>query len=199
LLSEERNTHYSPSDKYTWVIDPLDGTTNYARGLPLFGVSIALLVAGQPVLGVLDFPLLHESYHSLQTQGAYCNGERIHTDPLARPDDQHFFMQCTRTARRFTIKSPLKSRILGSAAYHVVCVANGSALAAIEATPKVWDLAAAYLILVEAGGTARALATEAPLFPLPITACDYRGVAMPMLAAANASSFAAVRSGIELR
>lgn len=199
VLSEERNTHYAPASRYTWVIDPLDGTTNYARGLPLFGVSIALLVDGEPVLGVLDFPYLHETYAAMLDHGAFCNAVQIWTDPTTLPDDQHLFMQCTRTARRFRIRSPLKTRVLGSAAYHLVCVANGTALAAIEATPKIWDLAAAYLILHEAGGIAHPLRGQADLFPLEAAARDYKTVAMPILAATNQACYEQVRAGIEFR
>ena len=198
LLSEERNTRYVAASPYTWVIDPLDGTTNFARRMPIFGVSMALLWHGDPVVGVLAFPFLHEVYTAIAGYGAYCNDEPIHTDAASLPDDQHLIMQCTRTPRLFTVKSPLKPRIMGSAAYHVVAVANGAALASIDATPKVWDLAAAYLILREAGGAAVGL--DAPtIFPLSPQDRDYGRLAMPMLAAASPACLSLVRSGIERR
>jgi myo-inositol-1(or 4)-monophosphatase len=198
ILSEERDTHYSPAARYTWVIDPLDGTTNFAHGLPLFGVSIALLQDGLPIVGVLCFPLIHETYHARAGGGAFCNGARLTTDPTALPDSQNFLMQCTRTPRRYTIQSPLKPRILGSAAYHLAAVATGTALAAVEATPKVWDLAAACLIVQEAGGVIRGL-SQPRLFPLAPIARDYQIIPMPLVAAANEACLELVLSGMELR
>jgi myo-inositol-1(or 4)-monophosphatase len=65
VLSEERNTTYYPSTNFSWVIDPLDGTTNFARGLPIWGVSVALLVQGLPVLGLLSFSSLREEYQAI--------------------------------------------------------------------------------------------------------------------------------------
>jgi fructose-1,6-bisphosphatase/inositol monophosphatase family enzyme len=62
ILSEERNTEYDPFADFTWVIDPLDGTTNLARELPIWGVSVALLYRGLPLLGLLNSLLLHEIY-----------------------------------------------------------------------------------------------------------------------------------------
>ena len=84
----------------------------------------------------------------------------------------------------FRVRSPLKPRILGSAAYHICKVADGTALAGIEATPKVWDLAACWLIVVEAGGLITKASGE-PVFPLPSEAKDYRALSMPVFAAAN--------------
>jgi myo-inositol-1(or 4)-monophosphatase len=95
-------------------------------------------------------------------------------------------MLCTRTLRRYTVTSPLKHRILGSAAYHIAAVANGSALAGIEATPKLWDLAAALLILTEAGGSYRTLDGRPSLFPLAVDVpTDFAPIAFPLLTAAN--------------
>jgi myo-inositol-1(or 4)-monophosphatase len=187
VLSEERNTLYDPTANFTWVIDPLDGTTNFARGLPIWGVSIALLYLGLPVLGLLGFSSLREKYAALFHQGASLNGHPLHTAPNATADDQHFLMLCTRTPRRYTIDSPLKPRILGSAAYHIAAVANGSALAGIESTPKLWDLAAALLILTESGGCYRCLEQQQPVFPLAPIAKDYQRTSYPLLAAANVS------------
>ncbi len=195
ILSEEHTTHYASPPCYTWVVDPLDGTTNYANGLPLFGVSIALLKDGAPIVGVLGFPMLHEVYSATLRGRAFRNHEPITTDPNALPDDQQFLMQCTRTSRHYTIHTPLKPRILGSAAYHIASVAGGSALAAVEATPKVWDLAAAYLILLEAGGVMRSL-NQATLFPLDPSPRDYKNIAMPILAAANVACLQQVFNGI---
>jgi myo-inositol-1(or 4)-monophosphatase len=195
ILSEEGSTTYDPAIEYTWVIDPLDGTTNFARGFPIWGVSIALLRAGAPVVAVVDFPLLGESYWATAGRGAFCNGEALETDPAAAIDNQHIFTQCTRTRRRLRIQSPLKARMLGSAAYHLLAMARGSSLVAVESTPKVWDLAGAVLVAQEAGGVVEGL-DGSPLFPLPTEALDYAAISRPVLAAANRNVLEEFRASI---
>jgi myo-inositol-1(or 4)-monophosphatase len=187
VLSEEATTLYNPSKQFTWVIDPLDGTTNYARGLPIWGISIALLSYGIPVVGLLSFVSLHERYSAIHAGGARLNDLPIHTAGVQAADDQHFMMICTRTPRRYRIDSLLKPRILGSAAYHLAAVAASSALAGIEATPKLWDIAAALLILTEAGGCYTCLDQRASIFPLLSELSDYASTTFPLLTAANQS------------
>jgi myo-inositol-1(or 4)-monophosphatase len=186
ILSEEQATIYDPSVEFTWVVDPLDGTTNFTNGLPIWGVSIALLRGGRPVVGVLDFPLLGEQYHAALGGGAARGIERLATATLAVPNDEQFLMKCTRTDRLYRLATPLKSRIMGSAAYHICKVADGTALAGIEASPKVWDLAAAWLIVKEAGGEIVTASGEA-IFPLIADRRDYRTRSFITLTAANAA------------
>ncbi len=195
ILSEEGDTTYDPAVEYTWVIDPLDGTTNFARGFPIWGVSIGLLRVGSPVVAVVDFPLLGESYWASAGGGAFCNGEALQTDQTARIDNQQIFTQCTRTRRRLNIRSPLKARMLGSAAYHLLTMARGSSLVAVESTPKVWDLAGALLVAQEAGGLVEGL-DGSPLFPLPPEALDYAAISRPVLAAANRGVLEEFRASI---
>ena len=184
ILSEEQITIYDPAVEFTWVVDPLDGTTNFTNGLPIWGVSLALLQGGQPVVGVLDFPLLGEQYQAVLGGGATRGIEQLATSPLTAPNDEQFLMKCTRTDRLYQLATPLKSRIMGSAAYHICKVADGTALAGIEASPKVWDLAAAWLIVKEAGGAIMAVSGEA-IFPLPAERRDYRTRSFVTLTAAN--------------
>ena len=184
MLSEEQSTFYDPAFPLTWVVDPVDGTTNYARGLPVWGVSIGLLHAGAPVVGVVNFPMTGECFTAAQGMGAYRSGVRITTSAAADAGNEQMIMKCTRTDRLYELTTPLKARIIGSAAYHICKVADGTGLACIEASPKVWDLAAAHLILTEAGGTACGAQGEA-IFPLPPRQRDYLGYAMPIFAAAN--------------
>ena len=184
ILSEEQATVYDPAYAFTWVVDPLDGTTNFTNGLPIWGVSIALLHNGQPVVAVVDFPLLGEQYQAMLGGGAARGPGRLTTSPLATADDENFLMKCTRTDRNFHLATPLKSRIMGSAAYHICKVADGTALAGIEMSPKVWDLAAAWLILKEAGGEI-VTASGAAIFPLPAERRDYREHSFVTFSAAN--------------
>lgn len=200
VLSEEFVTRYDPVVRRTWVIDPLDGTTNFARGFPTWGVSIALLEEGAPVMGVVNFPALEEVFAATTGGGATRNGATIHTLPetTAIGDDQ-VFMECTRTRRLFKINLPFKNRILGSAAYHVCKVAQGCALGGIEGTPKVWDIAAAALILTEAGGVMQPLTPGAePIFPLQTRAFEYGAHSMPLLHGAHQGVIAFALPGIEI-
>lgn len=196
ILSEEGSTLYDPAASHTWVIDPLDGTTNFARGLPIWGVSVALLVDGSPAAAALTFPLLGESYWAGAGRGAWCNDEQLRTDQETVIDNQQIFTQCTRTRRRLRIRSPLKARMLGSAAYHLLAVARGASLAAVESTPKVWDLAGAALVAQEAGAAVAGL-DGAAIFPLPQQNRDYGAVSWPTVAAANRQVWDEFRGSIE--
>ncbi len=184
VLSEEQTTSYDAGAEFTWVIDPIDGTTNFARGLPVWGVSIALLQHGQPVVGVVDFPLVQEQFAAVAGAGAWRSGAAIHTYTGDTIGDEQLLMKCTRTDRFLQINTKLKVRICGSAAYHLCKVADGTALAGIEATPKLWDFAAAWLIMIEAGGVMTDW-QQRPLFPLPAISQEYGAAPTPVFVAAN--------------
>jgi len=198
VLSEEQITTYDAGAEFTWVIDPIDGTTNFARGLPIWGVSIALLHNGLPVIGVIDFPLTQERFTAVAGAGAWRSGERIQSYDGDHADDQQLLMQCTRTGKRMQMQTPLKRRICGSAAYHLCKVADGTALVGVEATPKVWDLAAAWLIVVEAGGVITTWKQE-PVFPLAAISREYVAAATPVIAAANPAILREFVDGIVIR
>jgi myo-inositol-1(or 4)-monophosphatase len=76
IISEESGCELSASP-YTWVVDPLDGTSNFAAGIPWFGVLIALLKEGMPIVGVLYLPAIGDLYTAEAGKGAFKNGERI--------------------------------------------------------------------------------------------------------------------------
>lgn len=194
ILSEEQATWYDPAAPAVWVVDPVDGTTNFARGVPVWGVSIGVLVGGTPVAGVVNFPLLGEIFTATLGGGAFRNGERIRVSGVPL-DDEQLIMECTRTRKRWRFDLPLKPRILGSAAYNVCKVADGTALACSEATPKIWDLAAAGLVLTEAGGVMGGHHGES-LLPLPAERLDYRDRALPLLAARDAALLDELRAAI---
>lgn len=198
VLSEEQTTCYDASAAFTWVVDPIDGTTNFARGLPVWGVSIALLHHGQPVVGVVDFPLLQEQFTAVAGAGAWRSGAPIQTYDGHTAGDEQLIMKCTRTDRLLQVSSPLKARICGSAAYHLCKVADGTALAGIEATPKLWDFAAAWLIIVEAGGVITTWQQEA-VFPLPPVSQEYGAAPTPVLVAANPSIMQHLLASITVR
>lgn len=166
-----------------WIIDPLDGTTNYSLGLHIWGVLIARLVEGLPEMAVLYFPALDELYTVQRGQGAFLNGNRIQVQPPSPENPLSFFACCSRTFRRFQVSVPYKARILGSAAYSFCTVARGMSVLGFEATTKIWDIAGAWLLVEEAGGAITTL-NGAPPFPLRPD-LDYSQHPFPTLAAAS--------------
>lgn len=183
ILSEEAGTVYPEGKSAVWIIDPLDGTTNFSLGLHYWGVSIARLIEGQPSLGVLYFPLLDELFTASKGGGAYLNGAPLKVKPPVPGQPSSFFSCCSRANRFYTVDIGYKTRILGSAAYGLATVARGSALLAFEVTPKVWDFSASWLITQEAGGLIATLHGEAP-YPLR-AGTDYGSESYPLLTAAT--------------
>jgi myo-inositol-1(or 4)-monophosphatase len=195
VLSEELQPSLGDEEfDAIWVIDPLDGTTNFSLGLPFWGVSIARLVGGWPEIGVLYFPVLNELYTSARNRGAQFNQTSLH---IKIPDPNipaTFFSCCSRTFRNYEVAIPYKPRILGSAAYSFCCVARNMALIAFEATPKIWDIAATWLLVSEAGGAVAPLNGSVP-FPVQ-GGKDYSQNYFPTLAAANPEVIEKARSMI---
>jgi len=198
ILSEELTPSLVESENQAlWVVDPLDGTTNFSLGLPFWGVSIARLQGGYPEVGALYFPLLDELYTTRRGAGAFFNNQRLQVRSPDPSQPWSFFSCCSRTFRDYEIGIKYKPRILGSAAYSLCCVARGIALIAFEATPKVWDIAAAWLLLQEAGGTVATYDGSQP-FPLDATQ-DYSQMPFPTLAAATPERLSWARAKIKVK
>lgn len=194
VLSEERETSYAPTSPGAWVVDPLDGTANFALGLHGWGVSIARMWNGEPVAGVLHFPAVGETFTAIRSQGARLNGMPVR---VADRDPRHgvgFFACSSRVYRRYDVTLPYKTRILGSATYTLGAVARGTALIAFESTPRIWDIAAAWVVVREAGGVIEAFEGPSP-FPLQ-AGIEYRGRVHPTLAAATPALLAEARAHI---
>lgn len=161
LLSEESPEHRSPSP-YRWIVDPLDGTTNYAHGYPCFCVSVAVEHEGAVVAGAVYDPLLDESFTAANGEGAFRNGERIAVSKIAglrksllatgfaydvntSTDDNFDYF------RAFVLTGQAIRRD-GSAALDLCYLACGRFDGFWELKLKPWDTAAGLLILHEAGG-----------------------------------------------
>jgi myo-inositol-1(or 4)-monophosphatase len=129
------------------------------------------------------FPLLDELYTAQLGRGAFLNGEPIQVKPPTPDQPTAFFACCGRTHRHYTVSVPYKPRILGSAAYSLCAVARGAAVLGFETTPKLWDLAAAWLVLQQAGGAVETYAGSQP-FPLQ-NGLDYSQLPYPTLFAAT--------------
>ena len=161
FLAEESGATANASD-YRWIIDPLDGTVNYAHGIPIFCVSIALEVRGTVELGVIYHPMLDELFTAERGRGAFRNGTPIHVS--AQSD---FNKSLLVTGFPYNVKAnPLHCidhfinfvyegrpiRRLGSAALDLAYVACGRLDGFWEVKLNPWDVAAGALLVIEAGG-----------------------------------------------
>ena len=189
VLSEEQDTVFH-GQEWCWVVDPIDGTTNFAQGFPIWGVLIGLLHHGQPVLGVANFPLLSEQYCALRGRGAWLNGRPIQpaalrSDPqTSRPvlENHLLFACCTRSLRQGRLDLPLKLRVPGTTGYDLALVARGTCVGSLDKAVHVWDVAAMWPILLEAGGEVRASLPTGTPFPLE-PGRDYGPITFSVLSA----------------
>jgi len=196
ILSEEKSTVFPPSE-HTWVIDPLDGTVNFSLGLHYWGVSIAHLHNGKPVDAAVYFPVIDEMYSASLGKGSELNGKLLQVPD--NPEDTLFsiFVHCSRMHQRYHVKSRHKTRSLGAAAYHLCLVAKSSASVAFESTAKIWDFAASWLIIKEAGGVIQAIGKKQPFPAEP--GKDYLTVPCAILAAGSERLYQETLSGMTKR
>lgn len=158
----EEGTETEMAETYNWVIDPLDGTTNFMHGLPPYSVSIALLKNKVPVLGVVYIVSSDECYSAIKGGGAFCNREKIQVSGVTDFKDGLYI-----TGMPYTDFSKLEQfwlifghfmknthgiRRLGSAAADLAYVAAGRSEGFFEHGLHTWDVAAGVLLVIEAGG-----------------------------------------------
>ncbi len=179
-LQPELPSYLNLSENYTWIIDPLDGTTNFSLRLPYWGVSIACLKNGDPFIGAIYFPLLGELYSAQKGVGAYLNHNLIQSDDAHLYQQISFFSCCSRTYKQYKVTVPYKTRIFGSTCYSLCSVAKGISILGFEATPKIWDIAAGWLVVKEAGKEIEILNNGSP-FPVKPN-CDYSTINFPTIA-----------------
>ena len=141
-----------------WTLDPLDGTTNFSMGFPFYGVSLALVKAGRPEIGVVYDPVRDECFHAASGCGAYLNGKRLETDVtgielracVANIDLKRLVGQL---ADRLVRYPPYRAqRNLGACVLEWCWVAAGRIQLYLHGGQRMWDYAAGSLILEEAGG-----------------------------------------------
>jgi len=161
ILGEELGQTPGGASDYCWIVDPLDGTTNYSRGYPCFSVSIALSHRGEITLGVVYDPLRDQLFQAQRGRGAYLNDERIQVsaverlmDALVGLDWAHEQEVRCQVVRLVTEVGPRVRtlRSIGSAALGLCYVAAGWTDAYFNLSLEPWDVAAASVIIEEAGG-----------------------------------------------
>ena len=150
VLSEE-GQKLIPNSKAYWVVDPLDGTTNFAAGIPYWSISVARFVDGKPQSSFLIIPTLKKKFVSIKGEGVWLNNQKI--DPRQNNRQSECISLCSRSIKilQKNPKSifPGKIRLLGVSSLNLISVAMGQTFGAIESTPKIWDIAAAWLFLEE--------------------------------------------------
>ncbi len=167
ILSEagfiaEEGTNTTRGARFDWVIDPLDGTTNFIHGLPPYAVSIGLLENNTPVLGVVYEITLDECFYAWKDGPAYLNGKEIHVSDKAKVQDaliatgfpyhDYHLMRPYIDCLEYLLQNSHGVRRLGSAATDLAYVACGRFEAFYEYGLSPWDVAGGAFILQQAGG-----------------------------------------------
>jgi histidinol-phosphatase len=158
ILGEEEGGSHDPSGR-VWIVDPVDGTANFARGVQVWATLIALQIDGEGVLGVVDAPALGERYVAVRGEGATMNGSPIRVSDVAEIRDAHVLLQELQTllagpysaATHALIADCWRPRGFGDFWAHML-VARGSAEVMLEPRLATWDFAAPQVVLEEAGG-----------------------------------------------
>ncbi|MCL1939580.1 MAG: inositol monophosphatase [Desulfovibrionaceae bacterium] len=157
----EESAHSLIPDGDCWIVDPVDGTTNFVHGIPFVAVSIALWQGGAIRLGIVTLPMLDERFYAEKGQGAYRNGQPLRVSGIASCEQAllstgspAYDIHADRTLRWLGAVLPRCQgvRRCGSAAADLAYVAAGRYEAFYSADLKPWDVAAGWLLVEEAGG-----------------------------------------------
>lgn len=163
FITEEATISRKETNELQWVIDPLDGTTNFLHGLPTYSVSIALMQNEELLVGIIHEPNLNECFYAWKNGGAWCNEKKIKVSsiselqksliatgfPYSLLDKQKNYFKIMESF----VEKTHGVRRLGSAAIDLAYVACGRFEAFYEYNLKIWDIAAGILLVKEAGGT----------------------------------------------
>jgi len=159
------------ADPIWWVIDPIDGTNNYAHGLLTFAVSVAAIHEGKPIVGAVYEPATESMYTAARDTEAQLNGSRITAgkDTISKFNsvgiDSHYTQEMAKGIH--DIMTLTRFRNLGSTALHLAYVARGAMIGALAPGIKLWDIAAGAIILEQAGGIFTDLKGN-PIFPVDL-------------------------------
>jgi myo-inositol-1(or 4)-monophosphatase len=166
FLGEEEGITPTPGGGgLRWVLDPIDGTANFVKGIPLYSISLALINDEEPVLGIIDVPAEGCRYSAVEGLGAYCDNTRIQVRPAARMADAVVTIgdyavgeqaemknQIRLAVTRLLAERVQRVRMLGSAAIDLAWLAHGRTDASITFGNNPWDTAAGVILVREANG-----------------------------------------------
>jgi myo-inositol-1(or 4)-monophosphatase len=149
---DQRNKGYShEGERYLWIFDPLDGVANFQAGIPIWGISLALLDNFWPIFGLFYMPVTGDLFHARAGHTAFRGEEEIHISSQGSINDESLLLTYSRFHQYYHSAFPGKIRDLGCTSAHVCYVAMGRAEAAIIARESYQNLAAAQVIAEAAG------------------------------------------------
>ena len=166
----------SLESRYAWILDPIDGTNNYALGMASCAISLALLKEGRPIYGLIYDGSTGQLIEGGPQNGLLLDGKKF--VPLQRPFDDragivglHFPLPAGRVAQLETLLESCRVRSLGSAALHLAYVAMGRLDGALDERVRAWDIAAAAALVAASGREIRYLGKA----PFPLVSLDMQG------------------------
>lgn len=159
MTEQEQEALWAAHPDGLWVVDPIDGTTNFVNGLPYFAISVALMKGGRSELGVIYNPVLDEMFYACRGEGAHLNGVRLPLKKTAKPIadavasiDLKYLRSARLTARLHSVAPCASQRNMGSSTLDWCYLAAGRYDIYLHGGQRLWDYAAGCLILEEAGG-----------------------------------------------
>tara|TARA_Y100000591_G_C21743463_1_gene650610 strand:- start:440 stop:1174 length:735 start_codon:yes stop_codon:yes gene_type:complete len=155
VISEEIGTKITNNSNNYWVIDPIDGTTNFLHGIPHFCISVAFMSDREIISGVIYDPIKNEIFYAEKNLGAFYNNQRIRVSKKNNLDDCLFGSNIDGVK-----KNELNLRVSGSAALDLAYVASGRLDGFYQNKLNIWDIAAGIIIISEAGGVISKIDTK---------------------------------------
>ncbi len=174
------------SARRCWVIDPIDGTRNYARSIPIFTISVALLVEGSPCVGLIYDPVTDRLYHATRGGGAWCGTQRIAAESPQRSSTLTLTIPTSLYEKLGRVEhgwiDHMVVRNFGSTALHMALAASGAIDAVFCKRCRLWDMAAGDLIVTEADRVVIPLDLDRDSY-FPMNLADYNNEPTPLIAA----------------
>jgi myo-inositol-1(or 4)-monophosphatase len=161
ILGEEGDSLPPKNGAPLWVLDPLDGTTNFVNGLPFYAVSVGVIQSGKPVVGAIFVPSGLDAdgrvFHARAGGGAFCDGESIGVSENQEPEPQRLTSLPGSFGAMFKVKNRLRQgmgegRVAGSIAYEMALTAAGTFQYSVFGSTRIWDVAAGAVLAKEADG-----------------------------------------------
>ena len=147
IISEEDGSENNKDKEHTWIIDPIDGTTNFLHGVPHFAISIALKYGNEIISGLIYDPIKDEMFYAEKDSGAFFNNQRIR---VSKKKEINSCLFATGGVAKNEVDLPLRKS--GSAALDIAYVAAGRYDGYFQNDLNLWDIAAGIILVKEAGG-----------------------------------------------
>jgi myo-inositol-1(or 4)-monophosphatase len=160
VFGEELGFAGDETSPYVWYLDPIDGTSNYIFGLPIWGVSIGLTFEGRCIAGAFDMPAVKETYWAWEGGGAFRNGRRLSAATVTEMNHNDLVSVSSIRPRKYSYTFPQKCRCMGSAAHGLAGVAAGHFVGMVHDNWKLHDIAAGLVMCQETGVVATTVEGE---------------------------------------